>query len=196
MRLGHDAPLAAWMLRSRPWKLLDHLSHFLNADRARTYMRHGADIAAVPNVGLVCDGEDDEGNSIQRPGPSYHRDLLFSNGAYAEEEAEELDEQDAEELTVVCSSVLRRSLALFRSPSAPAPADEVQQLVARAAEPWSPETHELFPNGARATATLLRHVGRKMRDHGPAWQQLPVEVWERGIVSAAVTRMCKLASAE
>ena len=91
--------------------------------------------------------------------------------------------------SVLRASVLRRSLALLRrTPSAADSDDEAQQLVARAARPWSPATHELFPNGARAAATLARQVGRKLREHGAPWQWLPLEVWEGHVVPAAVTR--------
>ena len=87
------------------------------------------------------------------------------------------------------ASLLRRSLALFRTPGAPQPVGPVQQLVARAAGPWTPETHELFPSAARASAVLLRHeVGRRLRDDGEPWQQLPQELWEGYIMPSAINR--------
>ena len=71
-----------------------------------------------------------------------------------------------------------------------AAAEDVVSLVARAALPWSPETHELFPDRARARAVLLRHVGRHMREYGvEEWQRnLPADVWERHVIAHAVSR--------
>ena len=198
MRHAHDAPLMQWLRSSTKWKLLDHLSDLLPLDRARAFLRHGADLAPVPSVGWVSpDGPE----RCERPGAAaYHSDLLTpppslpdalganpssSDGSPTEEPAA-LEEQ--EQLAVLRASLLRRSLALFRKPRAPQPVGPVQQLVALAAGPWTPETHELFPSAARARAVMLRQVGRKLRDLGEAWQQLPQELWEGYVVPLAVSR--------
>ena len=192
IRLGHNSHLCKWLLKSRKWTLLDHLSHFLPPNLARAFLRHGADVAPVPSQthrALICDTYPFGSHCS-----SYHKDLMSAHDDDGYRDVGGgLSHYDryvrALNHAVLRASVLRRSLALLRrTPSAADPDDEAQQLVARAARPWSPATHELFPNGARAAATLARQVGRKLREHGAPWQWLPLEVWEGHVVPAAVTR--------
>ena len=208
MRHAHDAPLMQWLRRSTKWKLLDHLTDLLPLERARAFLRHGADLAPVPSVGWVS--PEGPGRRETRPGAAtYHPDLLAapppslsdapganpssSDGATqaptqapTQESPTSLEER--EQLAVLRASLLRRSLALFRTPGAPQPVGPVQQLVARAAGRWTPETHELFPGAARAHAVVLRQVGRRLRDEGELWQQLPQELWEGYVMPFAVSR--------
>ena len=192
IRLGHNSFLFNWLLKSRKWTLLDHLSHFLPPNLARAFLRHGADVAPVPSQthrALICDTYPFGSHCS-----SYHKDLMSAHDDDGYRDVGGgLSHYDryvrALNHAVLRASVLRRSLALLRrTPSAADSDDEAQQLVARAARPWSPATHELFPNGARAAATLARQVGRKLREHGAPWQWLPLEVWEGHVVPAAVTR--------
>ena len=208
MRHAHDAPLMQWLRRSTKWGLLEHLSDLLPLERARAFLRHGADLAPVPSVGWVS--PEGPARCETRPGAAaYHIDLLTappslpeapaacspssSDGAAQAPHQQPNQEsptslEEREQLAILRASLLRRSLALFRTPGAPQPVGAVQQLIARAAGPWTPETHALFPSAARASAVVLRQVGRRLRDDGEPWQQLPQELWEGYIMPFAINR--------
>ena len=66
-----------------------------------------------------------------------------------------------------------------------APAGSAADLVLRAAEPWSPQTHQLFPSEARARAVELWLLGVQFsRDDRSAIG----DVWMAFVVPYAVTR--------
>ena len=60
-----------------------------------------------------------------------------------------------------------------------APAGSAADLVLRAAEPWSPQTHQLFPSEARARAVELTLLGSQLE----RW----TDVWMVFVVPYAVT---------
>jgi len=63
-------------------------------------------------------------------------------------------------------------------------------LVLRAAMPWSPGTHELFPAGARARAVAVARLGYQLA-YGPRFagaSRAVVDVWMSVVVPLAVSR--------
>ena len=66
--------------------------------------------------------------------------------------------------TCVCMSVGMRNVLAgeARLARAAAGSAEVRELLQRAARPWSPETHELFPARARARAVELLFLGHQL----------------------------------
>jgi hypothetical protein len=71
-------------------------------------------------------------------------------------------------------------LSLSRSVRACAPGSSVGQLVVAAAEPWSPETHHLFPTAVRARAVTAMLVAQRLC--------LDRDVWLSHVLPHAVTR--------
>lgn len=69
-------------------------------------------------------------------------------------------------------------------------AQECARLICRAAEPWSPENHELFPKNARRYAVQLFLIGvqfeRKQGEHSESSAML--ELWVTQVMPNAVTR--------
>ena len=72
-------------------------------------------------------------------------------------------------------------------------AGSAAELVLRAAEPWSPEAHALFPAAARARAVELLKLGVLL-----SWQPrfggvegALVDVWLEGVIPGAVDRLCR-----
>ena len=84
-----------------------------------------------------------------------------------------------------------RSLAQALSVAGNATAGSPAQLVLRAAEPWSPECHDLFPAAARARAVGLLGLGvllsRQWRFHGV--EGALMDVWLEGVIPSAVDRL-------
>ena len=73
-------------------------------------------------------------------------------------------------------------LQLAMAPGAP-PA--IAALFERAAQPWSPHTHQLFPAAARARAEALLRIGTRLRDrHGGGM----LDVWCGILLPMVVTR--------
>ena len=66
-----------------------------------------------------------------------------------------------------------------------APAGSAADLVLRAAEPWSPQTHHLFPSEARARAVELMLLGARFSRED---RSAVGDVWMAFVVPYAVTR--------
>ena len=66
-----------------------------------------------------------------------------------------------------------------------APAGSAADLVLRAAEPWSPQTHHLFPSEARARAVELWLLGARFSRED---RSAVGDVWMAFVVPYAVTR--------
>ena len=63
-------------------------------------------------------------------------------------------------------------------------------LVLRAAEPWAPTTHELWPDATRARAVALVRLGFKLSQHerfGNNGQAI-MDCWRHGVMAAALGR--------
>ena len=82
---------------------------------------------------------------------------------------------------------LARSLRAAGNAPPGSPAD----LVLKAAMPWSPRTHALFPSAVRARAVELLLVGRALAREprfGPTVETVMIELWDDAVMPAALTR--------
>jgi len=84
----------------------------------------------------------------------------------------------------------RRPTPLERAQTlgADVPVGAAAKLVLRAAKPWSPHNHDLFPASARAHAVALLHIGILLsRSFGTASQSL-MDAWHYVVMPMAVMR--------
>ena len=83
------------------------------------------------------------------------------------------------------------SLAQALGEAGQAAAGSAAELVLRAAEPWSPETHDLFPAAARARAVELLRLGFLLSWQPCFWgvEGALTDVWREGVIPSAVDRL-------
>ena len=82
---------------------------------------------------------------------------------------------------------LARSLRAAGNAAPGSPAD----LVLRAAMPWSPKNHELFPTAVRARAVDLLLIGRALAREprfGPVFEHALIELWDDVVMPAALLK--------
>jgi hypothetical protein len=70
-----------------------------------------------------------------------------------------------------------------------APDDSVAQLVRRAAEPWRPENHHLFPSAARARAVEMLRLGVLLARQPRISNEALIDEWRARVIPGAVQRV-------
>ena len=83
------------------------------------------------------------------------------------------------------------SLAQALGEAGKAAAGSAAELVRRAAEPWSPEAHILFPAAARARAVELLRLGFLLSWQPRFWgvEGALMDAWLDGVIPSAVDRL-------
>ena len=83
------------------------------------------------------------------------------------------------------------SLAKERDAQGCAPCGSTARLILQAGLPWSPETHELFPDASRCRAVELGHIGVQLSLRLPCArgnEQALLDTWREVVMPHAVTR--------
>ena len=184
---GNDE-LAAWLTYSQHWTMAWHHLATIGAERALALIHGGADLrAAGRGVGAPTPLSLAEQLRAEGSAPARSAAVaaaLTADKAEARVRAAEGQEgfysAAAEEAHAEAARAKTRAEAAAEAARAAEEAEAAADLVIRAAQPWSPQTHHLFPWAARTRAIELMLLGAQLE----RW----TDVWMAFVVPYAVQR--------